>query len=60
MPLEVRERAFEPFFTTKAHGTGIGLASVYGSVRELGGTVTIDSAVGAGTTVTLLVPVASA
>ena len=52
----VRERAMEPFFTTKAHGTGIGLPSVYGTVREAAGAVHIVSEEGVGTTVSLLIP----
>lgn len=58
MSAEVRERAFEPLFTTKApgKGTGLGLSSVYGFAKRCGGTVTIDSEVGKGTTVTLYLP----
>lgn len=58
---EVRSRAFEPFFTTKpvGHGTGLGLSTIYGIVRELGGVVEIDSTPGSGTTVWMLLPDAS-
>jgi two-component system NtrC family sensor kinase len=58
MPPEVRDRAFEPFFTTKdfGRGTGLGLSQVFGFARQLGGHVAIDSAPGAGTTVTLFLP----
>ena len=58
MPPEVQARAFEPFFTTKdvSKGSGLGLPQVYGFAQQSGGRVTIDSTVGAGTTVTLLLP----
>ena len=58
MPAEVLQRAFEPFFTTKqpGRGTGLGLSTIYGFTQELGGTVTIDSAVGRGTAVSVYLP----
>lgn len=62
MTPEVLERVFEPFFTTKpdGQGTGLGLSMVYGFMRQSGGCVTIDSRVGHGTVVRLLLPRAAA
>jgi len=55
---EVLRKAFEPFFTTKpvGSGTGLGLSQVYGIAKQTGGTVSIDTKVGSGTTVTVYLP----
>jgi PAS domain S-box-containing protein len=55
-----RQRVFEPFFTTKpaGKGTGLGMATVYGLVRQHGGLVQVDSATGMGTRVRVYFPVA--
>jgi two-component system cell cycle sensor histidine kinase/response regulator CckA len=61
MSSEVLDRAFEPFFTTKGSGgTGLGLATVYGVVTQAGGEISLTSTVGVGTTVNVLLPIASA
>jgi CheY-like chemotaxis protein/anti-sigma regulatory factor (Ser/Thr protein kinase) len=62
MTPEVLQRCCDPYFTTKeaGRGTGMGLAIVHGVVVSLGGTVTIDSAPGQGTTVLVGLPAADA
>jgi len=59
MSPEIAGRAIEPFFTTKerGRGTGLGLSGAYGFAQQSGGTLEIVSAVGAGTTVRLYLPV---
>jgi signal transduction histidine kinase len=56
MDAATRERALEPFFTTKPEGSGMGLSIVHGAVTRAGGTLTLESAPGVGTTVTVSLP----
>jgi len=58
IPPEILERVMEPFFTTKpvGKGTGLGLSMVYGFVQQSGGTISIDSVMGDGTSVEIWLP----
>jgi len=56
IPPELLDKIFDPFFTTKPDGTGLGLAQVYGIVKDLGGEILVESKVGEGTCFTILIP----
>jgi PAS domain S-box-containing protein len=62
IPKNIQKKVFDPFFTTKAmgEGTGMGLSAVHGIVKELGGTVTLYSEVGKGTTFNVFIPIITA
>ena len=59
MTPEIKARIFDPFFTTKERGTGLGLSSVAYTVRQLRGTIFVESQPGRGTSVNVILPLAA-
>ena len=56
MTQAVKERVFEPFFTTKADGSGMGLSTAYGVIKQGGGDIVVESEPGKGTSFTIYLP----
>ena len=59
MTAEVKDRLFDAFFTTKPNGTGLGLRSVALTIRQLQGRISVESEPGQGTSVTVMLPLAT-
>jgi signal transduction histidine kinase len=57
IPKALMDRLFLPFFTTKKNGNGLGLALSHKIIQEHGGTITVESQEGQGTTFTIILPV---